>query len=297
MNMKIDQRLISWPRYSKYEIITAPNGSRYIRPTEESHPVPFHYVKEKERMVIDAVNVGMLILGKKSEAVIEKAVLEFVTKHGLLGLMTALPNSPDFMEYEVTFLPKNRFIRERHMKTDAYQKLFFPFHDLQKMRTKMEREPIWDDPEDHAEWQMMMYHSDQPEGVMMTALKEYAEPYDWVVDQLKDWAYMVSTTYVFYNDGFIQDLQLRMSLQEGMEAYGGIAPSYIILLREKPTLWWHFHSLHQCIHLTLSFMLADENNPLRMCKYCKKIYLAGTTEDEWFCSEKCKNAYEENGDK
>jgi hypothetical protein len=43
-------------------------------------------------------------------------------------------------------------------------------------------------------------------------------------------------------------------------------------------------------------MLADENNPLRMCKYCKKIYLAGTTEDEWFCGEKCKNAYEENGD-
>ena len=100
---------------------------------------------------------------------------------------------------------------------------------------------------------------------MMTALKEYAEPYDWVVDQLKDWAYMVSTTYVFYNDGFIQDLQLRMSLQEGMEAYGGIAPSYIILLRDKPTLWWHFHSLYQCIHLTLSFMLADENNLLRMC--------------------------------
>jgi hypothetical protein len=33
-----------------------------------------------------------------------------------------------------------------------------------------------------------------------------------------------------------------------------------------------------------------------MCKYCKKIYLAGTTEDEWFCGEKCKNAYEENGD-
>ena len=50
MNMKIDQRLISWPRYSKYEIITVPNGSRYIRPTEESYPVPFHYVKEKERM-------------------------------------------------------------------------------------------------------------------------------------------------------------------------------------------------------------------------------------------------------
>ena len=292
MNMKIDQRLISWPRYSKYEIVTAPNGSRYVRPIEDSYPMAFHYIKEKENIVIDAVNVGMLVLGKKSDEVIENAVLDFVIKYGLLGLMTALPNSPDFMEYEITFLPKNRFIREQHMKTDAYQKLFFPFHDLQKMRAKIEREPDWYDPEDHSEWQMMMYHSDQPDAVMMTALKEYAEPYDWIVDQLKDWAYMVSTCYFFYNDGFIQDLQLRMSLQEGMEAYGGIAPSYIILLREKPTLWWHFHSLHQCIHLTLSFMLADDENPLRLCKYCKKAFVMNAY-DSWFCKTECSINYDE----
>lgn len=233
-------------------------------------------------MVIDAINVGMLVLGQKSEAVIEKAVLDFMTKYGLLGLMTALPNSPDYMEYEITFLPKNRFIRERYMKTDAYQKTFFPFHDLQEMRSKLEREPDWGDPEDHSAWQMM------------TALKEYAEPYDWVVDQFKDWAYMVSSCYFFYKDGFVTDLKLRISMQEGMEAYGGIAPGYIILLRDRLTLWWHFHSLHQCIHLTLSFMLADKNNPLRMCKYCKKIYLSDKTEDEWYCGEKCKNACEEN---
>ena len=216
MNMKIDQHVISWPCFSEYEIVTAPNGKRYIRPTEKSTSYRFHYRVEREQRVIDAVNVGMLVLGKKSETVIETAVLDFVSKHGLLGLMTAL--------------------------------------------------------------------------------KEYAEPYDWVVDQFKDWAYMVSSCYFFYKDGLVTDLKLRISMQEGMEAYGGVAPSHIILLREKPTLWWHFHSLHQCIHLTLSFMLADENNPLRMCKYCKKIYLAGTTEDEWFCSEKCKNAYEKNGD-
>ena len=288
MNMKIDQHVISWPCFSEYEIVTAPNGKRYIRPTEKSTAYRFHYRVEREQRVIDAVNVGMLVLGKKSETVIETAVLDFVSKHGLLGLMTALPNSPDFMEYEITFLPKNRFIRERSMKTDAYQKLFFPFHDLQKMLAKLEQEPNWKDPDSCLEWQMMISLSDQPEGVMMTALKEYAEPYDWVVDQLKDWAYMVSSCYFFYKDGLVTDLKLRISIQEGMEAYGGVAPSYIILLRDKPTLWWHFHSLHQCIHLTLSFMLADEYNPLRMCKYCKKIYLAGTTEDEWFCSEKCK---------
>ena len=52
------------------------------------------------------------------------------------------------------------------------------------------------------------------------------------------------------------------------------------------------YEMYQLTADPFSFMLADENNPLRMCKYCKKIYLAGTTEDEWFCSEKCKNAYE-----
>ena len=109
--------------------------------------------------MIDAVNVDMLVLGKKSDAVIEKAVLDFVHKHGLLGMMTALPNAPDYMEYEITFLPKNRFIRQRHMKTDDYQKIFFHFHNLHQMRAKPEREPNWDDAEDISLWQMMMNHS------------------------------------------------------------------------------------------------------------------------------------------
>lgn len=130
MNMKIEQRLICWPRYSRYEIVPAQNGKRYIRPKKDAHPCAFHHVKEKEAMVIDAINAGMLVLGQKSDAVIEKAVMDFVTKYGPLGLMTALPNSPDSMEFEITFLPKNRFIRGNHMKTDDFQKIFFPFHDL-----------------------------------------------------------------------------------------------------------------------------------------------------------------------
>ena len=91
MNMEIEQRLICWPRYDKYEVVSGPDCKRYIRPTEDAHPCAFHHVKEKEKMVIDAINVGMLVLGQKTDSVIERAVLDFVTKYGLLGLMTALP--------------------------------------------------------------------------------------------------------------------------------------------------------------------------------------------------------------
>ena len=102
---------------------------------------------------------------------------------------------------------------------------------------------------------------------------------------------MLSTTYLYYADGVVTDLEMNLTLQMGMEAFGGVAPSYIILLREKPTLWWHFNSLQQCIPMMLAFMLADEKNPLRMCKYCKKIYIADD-ENEWFCSSKCKTILE-----
>ena len=97
MNMKIEQRLILWPRYTKYEIIATDDDKRYIRPTADARPWPVNSVINKENLVIDAVNVGMLVLGKKDEAVIEKAVMDFVHKHGLLGMMTALANAPDYM--------------------------------------------------------------------------------------------------------------------------------------------------------------------------------------------------------
>ena len=48
MNMEIEQRLICWPRYDKYEVVSGPDCKRYIRPTEDAHPCAFHHVKEKK---------------------------------------------------------------------------------------------------------------------------------------------------------------------------------------------------------------------------------------------------------
>ena len=68
-------------------------------------------------------------MGRKSEAVIEQAVLEIVHQYGLLGLMTALPTTPSFMEYEAVYLPKNRFIKAESMLTEAFLSLFYPFEN------------------------------------------------------------------------------------------------------------------------------------------------------------------------
>lgn len=42
--------------------------------------------------------------------------------------------------------------------------------------------------------------------------------------------------------------------------------------------------------MMFSFMLADKDNPLKMCKHCSKVFKASRPEAV-FCSPQCKNRY------
>ena len=69
-------------------------------------------------MVLDALNVGLLCMQRSDESILQKALMDFIARHGLLGLMTALPTTPTFMDYEAVYLPKNRFIKEETLSTE-----------------------------------------------------------------------------------------------------------------------------------------------------------------------------------
>lgn len=130
MKNLFEQSRSHWVRYDHYELKTAEDGKRYITPGKNAKPDVYNPLKEVPNIVLDALNVGMLLMGRKAEAEVEKAVMEFVTRYGLLGLMTALPTTPTFMEYEAVYLPKNHFIKEESMGTDEYLSLFYPFDKL-----------------------------------------------------------------------------------------------------------------------------------------------------------------------
>ena len=291
MKYLVDEDFSMWLFFRRYEIKEGPDGRKYITPDQKSLPRPYNMQARKDELVLDAVNVGLMVLGRKSEDVIQEAVMEFVSKYGLLGMMTALPVTPEYMEYDITFFPPNRFIREKAMNTDNYQKIFFPFHELQSVRKNLE--PDWEDHEQLKFWGLRNIVANQPSTVRMSFMSEYSEPYDWVVTQFKDWAYLLTSCYFFYKDGMVKDLKTNLALQQGVSAFGGVFPSYYMVLRERPTIKWEFNSLQQCIHLMLSFMLSDEKNPLRLCKYCHNAYIVAD-DDSWFCSEECKRKYTSN---
>ena len=88
MKNLFEQSRSHWVRYDHYELKTAEDGKRYITPGKSAKPDVYNPLKEVPNIVLDALNVGMLMMGRKPEAEVEKAVMEFVTRYGLLGLMT-----------------------------------------------------------------------------------------------------------------------------------------------------------------------------------------------------------------
>ena len=125
---------------------------------------------------------------------------------------------------------------------------------------------------------------------MMSFQREYAESYEWLVEVFRDWAFIFFSSFLYYQDYDRLDENERSLYRQGMAAFGGVAPTYHIELRERPTLVWDFNSLLLCVQMMFSFMLTDDNSSLKVCKHCGKAFVAARPNME-FCSPQCKNQY------
>jgi len=75
-----------------------------VRPCQQGKPAVFDPLKDAEALVLDMLNVGMLCMNRAGDEKIQAAVMDFVGKYGLLGFMTALPTTPQFMDYEAVWM-------------------------------------------------------------------------------------------------------------------------------------------------------------------------------------------------
>ena len=120
-----------WVRYDKYEWKKNDKGVLYITPAEKAKPELYNPLKDSDKMVLHAINTGVICMNEDTdEQAKQDAVMEFVSSYGLLGFMTALSTTPEFITYEAVYLPKNHFIKEDSMTTEQYLSYFFPFDEL-----------------------------------------------------------------------------------------------------------------------------------------------------------------------
>lgn len=117
MNNIFQKTSAHWAKYSEYEYRQGEDGNLYIMPAPTAKPSVYDPLADAETMVVDALNVGRLAMKRESVKPTRDAVMDFVSKYGLLGFMTALPTTPDFIDYDAVYLPKNHFIKEETMST------------------------------------------------------------------------------------------------------------------------------------------------------------------------------------
>ncbi|MCL2774323.1 MAG: hypothetical protein FWD71_13375 [Oscillospiraceae bacterium] len=288
MNNLFQRTSSHWTRYSEYEYRKGADGIVYLTPAPKSKPAVYDPLKDGEKMVLDALNVGRLAMKKNVDEKLEQTVLEFVTKYGLLGFMTALPTTPQFMDYEAVYLPKNHFLKEETMSAQDYVALFFPF--AKPDFYKDSRTAQWNVADDREMMALMMTFVDSSMATAMSLQRDYAERYDWLVTQFRDWAFTLVSSFLYYEDYDHIDETTRDLYRQGISTFGGTAPTYHIALYDKPTIVWDFHSLLLGVQMMFSFMLTDEKKPLRVCKHCTAVF-AATHPNAVFCSPKCKNQY------
>ena len=288
MNNFFERTSSNWVRYSEYEWKSAADGTLYLTPTKTAQPSIYNPLKEYQQIVLDAINIGSMRSQKCSDKDIQEAIWQFAVKYGLLGLMTALPTTPSFMDYEAVYLPKNHFIKKETMSTKDYLNLFFPFDKPDVVKRGVES--MWNIQNDRIMAALAMTMSDKPMAVNMSFQREYAERYEWIRQQFTDLAFTYYTAMIYYEDYDKTTPEERLLLQQGMEAFGGIAPTYRIALLDKPTIEWDFHSLMLGVQMMFSFMLTDSEQPIRICRHCMKAFAASDS-NAVFCSPQCEDMY------
>ena len=150
-----------------------PKKESEASPTPKAKPVIIDPLEDADAMVLDALNVGMLMMNRSKNAVIREALMDFVSKYGLLGFMTALPTTPRFLDYESAYLLKNHFIRDESMTVEDYTALFFPFDQPDMLFT--ESGVQWDISGDRDMMALAMTMSDKPMALNLCFQREYAD--------------------------------------------------------------------------------------------------------------------------
>ena len=188
MSFQFEHSNSTWVRYREYEWKQAENGKLYLTACADAKPTIYDPLKEYQQLVLDALYIGRLGMKQdQDDTEIQAEIKAFAEKYGLFGLMTALPTTPSFMDYEAVYLPKNRFIKKETMSTEEYLALFFPFDKLDAVKRSVES--LWNIEGDNMMMALAMTMSDRPLAVNMSFQRQYAESYEWMKQVFTDWAW------------------------------------------------------------------------------------------------------------
>ena len=264
-----------WVRFSKYEI-QEKDGREYITPAADSELTIINPLQSVELLILDALNTGRIIYDLNiKETQKREALMNFVHRYGLLGLMTNLPLVGGFMESELVLLGKTPFFDEDIMDSKEYIWSFMPF-GVKEGQPKIDKHPI---PATLLTGRALEFS--------IVFSRNYSERLDWVM--------------AFFKEFFINFAQCKMyaitdnpaekrSYAEKIPGFAVHNLSFHLEMDDKPVMVWDFNSLKMAIETVYAVSVTRADAALRMCKHCGAAFYATHGRSE-FCGDKCRNQY------
>jgi hypothetical protein len=266
--------ITSWVKFTDYEIRSNENSEHYITPTEKAIGSVYNPMEQIQDIVLDILNIGRCIAFKKlSDENIERAVLNFVRKYGLLGVMTDIPMNDNFIELEETYINKSCFFSAGKAKTTDYLEMFFPFDkkigerklNAISIATLTNRDPAF-------------------EFVFSVG---YSEKMTWFATYCYEmFRYFISC--IEYNH--VDDNQLNYAHRENINSFYKHKIRYSVTATDKVELVWDFASLKAMIDMYFISNVTGDEQPIKLCKHCGKVFFSTNNRSE-FCTPRCRNQW------
>lgn len=167
------------------------------------------------------------------------------------------------------------------MKTDDYISTFFPFGTSSVMQTNYTYDGTLVSGSIMA---LDMTLIKELHGMKLCIGPDYAEPYEWIVQQVRDWAFSLLTSYFYYKDFDKLSDETKSFQRKSFAAFDGVIPHYHIELRDEPEIVWDFHLLLLAIQIMSNFEITDNTSSIKICDNCLKAFITSQA----FCSTQCE---------
>jgi len=271
----IERTSTEWVRFSKYEI-KEKDGREWITPCADSEIINYNPIESAEQLVLDALNTGRVIyeLHIKEEKKRE-ALMTFVHKYGLLGLMTNLSLIGGFMESDLVLLGTNPFFDKDVMDAKDYIWAFMPF-GIKEGQPKPDRLSMHLPPLTGSALEYSILFS-----------RNYSERLDWLMPFFKEFFLNFAQCKMY---ALTDNPATKRSYAEGITGFNIRGLSFHLEMDEKPVMVWDFNSLKMAIETVYAMLITRTDTALRMCKQCGAAFYATHGRSE-FCADRCRNQY------
>jgi hypothetical protein len=260
-------------QFSEYEYRLDADGEMYIIATAESEMKNYVPANSPDLILIEALNIGKMLVERRDTITIKVAILDFYRHFGSLGFMTAVPLSLDFLEKKNVLLGDNPLTSKDTMETQKFINLFTPFGYTPDSRIRRLNE--------------FFLHRPKVYDIIFT--RSYAEKLDWVTEYFKD-LYMHFGACYYIDNAEHSHLVTEYAKRIEGKAFPGIGYRFYYKAGQPLSLDYDFPALKSVVDVAYSFAVTAEPCPLKLCKDCDRVFFVNNQRTE-FCTVQCRNKY------